>query len=177
MRPNRVYLIHPGRQHHPDLSGWIVEVEQLIRTEADWDGWDLVCIQYNGRNGFEVQPLYVRVLNRPGPVVLLENVQKKPLGDLREKLGIHAVVLVGSAGDSTALWAIVNDARQRHVNGEPMLSRKFVAAVLIVRKLRSGNYWGGNAKGYLWHYDLAKGRGVPEQFSDIASEVANDLLL
>jgi hypothetical protein len=177
MRPNRVYLVHPGPQQNPDLAGWIVEVEHLIRTVTDWDDWDLECIRYNDRNGFDVQPLFVRVLNKPGPVVLLENVQQKPLADIREKLGIHAVLLVESAADPTDLWAIVDDARQRHINGEPLLARKLVAAVLIVRKLRHGNHWGGNAKGYLWHYDLAKGRGVPEQFSDIVGEVANDLLL
>ncbi len=177
MRPKRVYLLHPGPQQNPAIAGWIAEVEELIRTTTDWDEWDLHCIQYNERNGFDVQPLFVRVLNKPGPVILFEGVQRRPLADIRAKLGIHAVVLVRSPGDSTELWAIVDDARQRHINGEPLLPRKFVVAVLIVRKLRHRNYWGGNAKGYLWRYELAKGRGVDERFADIVDEVANDLLL
>jgi hypothetical protein len=177
MRPKRVYLLHPGPQQNPVIADWIAEVERAIRTEADWDEWDLTSIEYDKRNSFDVQPLFVRVLNKRGPVVLLESVQNRPLTDIREKLGIHAVVLVRSASDPTELWTIVEEARRRYDDGEPLLPRKFVAAVLIVRKLRHGHYWGGNAKGYLWHHDLAKGRGVDERFADIVDEVANDLLL
>lgn len=53
----------------------------------------------------------------------------------------------------------------------------FVAAVLIVRKLEAGHYWGGNAKGYMYADVLAKGRGVPDQFADIVAHVAHVLLL
>ncbi len=79
-------------------------------------------------------------------------------------------------GDSTDLLGVVVEARRRFDSGEPFRPRKFVVAVLIVRKLRKGNYWAGKEKGYLWHDDLAKGRGVDERYAEIAHVVANDLL-
>ncbi len=177
MRPNRVYLLHPGPQSHPAIAGWIIEVEQFLRADPSWNEWDIDCVPYNERNGFDVQPLFARVLRNPGPVLLLENVQSKPLGDLREKLRAHTIVLLKSPGDSTDLWEAVSEARRRHEALEPLWSRKLVVAILIVRKLRNLRRWGGNAKGYLWGYDLAKGRGLDEKFIDVASEVANTLFL
>lgn len=76
------------------MGGWIDEVLALLRAEPDWDEWDLISIPYNGKNGFDVQPLFVRTLNKPGPIVVLEKVQSGPLANLREKLG-------GSSRDST----------------------------------------------------------------------------
>lgn len=177
MRPNRVYLLHPRDEYLAAATGWIAEVERLLRAEPSWDDWDLQCIPYNERNGFDVQPLFVRVLHQPGPVLLLERVQGKAIGDLQEKLRTNAIVLLKSPTDPTELWDGVAEARRRHEAGEPLLPRKLVVAILIVRKLRNRNYWGGNAKGYLWHFDLANGRGVDDRFKDVAEEVANTLFL
>ena len=80
--------------------------------------------------------------------------------------------------DSTDLFAEATAARQLHLAGEPVLPRKFAVAILLLRKLRRGKYWGGNHnKNYLWVDDLAKGRGVDEQFSDVVAEVANLMYL
>lgn len=177
MSSNRVYLLHPSSKQIPEITDWISEVKQVICTEADWVDWDLYCIEYNSQNGFDVQPLFVRVKNKPGPIVLFDCVKKSSLAEIREKLGIYAVVLVRSMSDPTELWSTLDEARRRHIDGEPLLPRKFVVSVLIVRKLRNGHYWGGNAKGYLWHFDIAKGRGVDVKFADITDEVVNDLLL
>lgn len=177
MLPNRVYLLHPSPQYLPDVAGWIEEVQALLPDLSEWAGWELHCSPYNDKNGFEVAPLHVRVLNKRGPIVFLEKVQSKLLANIRQKLGTEAVILIETVSDSTGLWSVVDEARRRHEAGEPLLARKLVVAVLIVRKLRRGNFWSGNAKGYLWHYDLAKGRGVDERFADIVEEVANDLLL
>lgn len=118
----------------------------------------------------------MRVLNKPGPVVLLEKVQRRALEDLRQRLRTRAVILVPMVTEAEGLWETLEDARERFQSGEPFLPRKFIVAVLIVRKLRKGNYWGGKEKGYLWHDDLAKGRGLDERYADIAHVVANDLL-
>jgi hypothetical protein len=177
MSANRVYLLHPGLLYLPGIVSWIGEVRVLLNDLPDWKGWDLLTIQYNEANSFDVQPLFVRVLNKRGPVLLLEKVQSRPLALIREKLETRAIVLVRTIADSTELWAAVEECRERHEAGEPVLPRKLAVAVLIVRKLRHGHYWAGNAKGYLWHFDLAKGRGVDERFGDIAAEVANDLFL
>ena len=48
--------------------------------------------------------------------------------------------------------------------------------ILIVRKLHSGKYWGGNHnKGFLKSDDIANGRGVSPDFKDITTAVANFL--
>ena len=39
---------------------------------------------------------------------------------------------VRSPGDPAELWELVDNARQRHLDGHPLLSRKFIVAVLIV---------------------------------------------
>jgi hypothetical protein len=85
-------------------------------------------------------------------------------------------VLRRRIGDFTELLELVEETRRRHQNDEPLLPRKFVVAVLICRKLRKGHYWAGNDKGYFWSYDLAKGRGVDDRFSDVVPEVASLLL-
>lgn len=176
MRPNKVYLLHPAQKYLPGIEAWISEVESFLRDDPSWDEWELLAYPYNNQNSFDVQPMFVRVLNKPGPVILVESVQAKARGDLGEKLRTHAIVILRTVTDSTDLRAIVAEARRRHELGEPLLPRKLVVAVLIVRKLRKLNHWGGNAKGYLWHYDLAKGRGVDDRFADVVHEVANDLL-
>lgn len=177
MRPYRVYLLHPTSVYLPEINAWVHEVESLLRDDPSWAEWDLLAYPYNNQNSFDIQPMFVRVLNKPGPVILLENVQAKALGDLREKLRTHVVVILRTVTDSTDLWDVVAEARRRHEKGEPILPRKLVVAVLIVRKLRKLSRWAGNAKGYLWHFDLAKGRGVDERFADVVHEVTNDLLL
>ncbi|MBA4068043.1 MAG: hypothetical protein C0501_30935 [Isosphaera sp.] len=176
MRAHRVYLLHPLETYLPGAAAWAAEVEALLRADEGWGEWDLVVTPYDDQNSFAVQPLFVRVLNKPGPVVLVEGVQRKALENLRGRLRTRAVVMVPAVGDSTDLWGAVAEARRRFESGEPFLPRKLVVAVMIVRKLRKGNYWAGKEKGYLWQDDLAKGRGVDERYADIAHVVANDLL-
>jgi hypothetical protein len=184
MRPYRVYLFHPTTVYLPGITDWVREIESRLRGESSWDKWDLLPFPYNTRNSFDIQPLFVRVLNKPGPVVLLKKVhankespRAKAVNDLRVKLWAHSIVILREVGNSTDLWKSVEEARRLHEAGEPLLPRKFVVAVLIVRKLRKQNKWGGKDKGYLWHYDLARGRGVDDRFADIVHEVANDLCL
>lgn len=112
-----------------------------------------------------------------GPVVVVEPVQTPCRELLRTRLRARTIVVTGCIGDSTDLLDLVQTAQTRFDSGEPYLPRKYVAAVLIVRKLESGHYWGGKNKGYMYASDLPKGRGVPDEFASISAEVANDLLL
>lgn len=176
MRNNRVYLLHPVEKYLPGVAEWIAAAEAFIREDPLWDDWDLHFTPYDDQNSFPVQPLHARVLNNLGPVVLLEKVQGKALNDLRERLRSRAVIVVATVTDDGGIYDQLVVARERFERKEPFLPRKFVVAVLIVRKLRKGNYWAGKEKGYLWHDDLAKGRGVDERYADIAHIVANDLL-
>ncbi len=177
MADHRIYLLHPREMYLPGSAAWAIQVETILSQDPAWGNWDFLATTYDERNGFPVQPLFVRVLNKPGPVVLVESVQRKPLEELRTRLRARSVVMTEFVGDAADLLSAVLEARRRFDTGEPFLPRKFVVAVLIVRKLRKGNYWGGKEKGYLWYDDLAKGRGVDERYADIVHEVANDLCL
>ncbi len=106
----------------------------------------------------------------------MEKVQGKALGLLRDRLRTRAVILIDAVSDAGGVCDKIVEARQRFERREPFLPRKFVVAILIVRKLRKGNYWAGKEKGYLWHDELAKGRGVDERYVEIVHTVANDLL-
>jgi hypothetical protein len=160
MRAYRIYLLHPLEMYLPGAAAWAVEVEveALFRDNQSWNDWDLIVTPYDEQNSFAVQPLFVRVLNKPGPVVLMESVQRKALENLRGRLRTRAVVMVPLVADAADLWTVLEEARGRFESGEPFLPREFVVAILIVRKLRKGNYWAGKEKGYLWQDDLAKGR-------------------
>jgi hypothetical protein len=176
MRIYRIYLFHPREKYLPGVAGWVSDVEMILRADNSWDNWDLIIDLYDDQNTFAVQPLFVKVLNKPGPVILLEKVQRKAFEELRKRLRTRAVILVPMVTEAEGLWEVLAEARTRFESGEPFLPRKFIIAVLIVRKLRKGNYWAGKEKGYLWYDDLAKGRGVDERYADIAQVVANDLL-
>lgn len=158
------------------MATWITDVEQVLRADADWNDWDFLTFPYDARNSFSAQAWHQRVTHKPGPVILLENVQAAARIDLQRRLRSRVVVVCEAVADSTELWNVVVEARRRHLAGEPFLPRKFVVAVLLVRKLRHNNRWSGNSKGFMWVYDLAKGRGVDEKYKDIVEEVAEDLV-
>jgi len=172
----RIYLLHPPEQNHPGMAMWVDDVRGLLQNEESWHDWELLATPYDEQNNFPALPLFGRVLNKPGPVVLIQPVQRKPLEILRNRLHTRSIVLVSTVSDSTDLWQELEQARRRFESGEPYLPRKYIVAVLLVRKLRKGNYWAGKDKGYLWGGDLAKGRGVDERYADVIHEVANDLL-
>lgn len=176
MRQNRIYLLHPNEQILPGVTGWVSGAEEFIRSEDEWELWDIHTECYDSRNSFLVQPLHARIMSRLGPIVLLRPVHRKAAEELRRRVGGRAIVIEDSAVDSDTIFQHFTEARRRFENSEPFLPRKYVAAVLLVRKLRKGNYWSGKEKGYLWGDDLAKGRGVDERYADIIIEVANDLI-
>lgn len=85
------------------------------------------------------------------------------------------MVLVELANCSADVLNQLQHARSQHLAGEPMLPRKLVIALLLIAKLERHQMWGGKNKGYMWFSDLAKGRGVAEEFADQLPAVINDL--
>jgi hypothetical protein len=135
-------------------------------------------VAYDDKNNFSARDLHIRVVSNLGPVVIAGAVQTPAREHLRERLQNRSVVVVADDVSSPAdLWAALEDARRLFDSGEPHLPRKFVAAILLLRKLIRGDYWGGGAKNkaFAWLDNLAKGRGVDDQFADIIEEVVNDL--
>lgn len=176
--PDHLHIVRPLPLYLPVIDTWVAEVEAVIGVDAAWGGWSLHWILMDRENGFKATDVLARILQNPGPVVIFDSAQRKPLEILRSRLLRRSVVCVVCPSDSTELWASMCDIKGRHESGEPLLPRKLVAAVLLVRKLYRGKYWGGTRnKNFMWTSDLAKGRGVPEEFQDIIQEVANDLFL
>ncbi len=128
------------------------------------------------RNDFRVDELIRLVERQRGPVLVFDCANSRTMAICRQKLLRRSTVVSRFPQDETDLWATLCHAREQHLRGEPQLPRKLVAAVLIVRKLMAGDYWGGeNHKNFLYSDELAKGRGVDETFRDIAPEVASIL--
>lgn len=161
----------------PGVTDWVAEAVDLLRHDSVLSDWEIRRTTYDDQNSFSVLDLVSQVCWRCGPVVLVEKVQTKPTEILRSRLRFRSIVLIVNAADSTDIWNGLCDARKRFESGEPFLPRKLVLAILIVRKLIQGHYWGGKDKGYMYLADLPKGRGVSEEFADITAEVANMLLL
>ncbi len=154
------------------------DVVSVFLSDPDFDGWSVHWIEMDAANGFKALDVLARVTQQPGPVIVFDCAQTKPLEILRSLLLTRSIICVVSPADSTELWASIADAKTKHESGEPFLPRKLIAAVLLVRKLYRGKYWGGTRnKNFLWIADLAKGRGVSEDFQDIIADVANILFL
>jgi hypothetical protein len=175
MALHRVYLRHPPESLLPGIAGWVAEVRAILATETEWAEWEIESGEYDAQCAFRIQSVADKVRDVRGPVLLIEPVQTPAREQLRERLRTVAPMLVEAAGCAEDLWRHLVEAQRRHLAFRPMLPRRFVAAVLIVRKLERWHYWGGKDKGYLYADELAKGRGVDDAFADIAADVANDL--
>lgn len=171
------YFLHPSEKYQPGITQAVNDLRMLLAEDSQWAEWELISFSYNDQNSFHVQPLYVRIRNKRGPIVLIAGVKKGALADLREKVGTLAVIDVVSETDPFTLMDHLTRVRALHEAGQPLISRKKAVAILLVRKMRRYHYWAGKDKGYIWHTDLAKGRGVDERYSDIIQEIANDLEL
>ena len=170
MRPTPIYLLYPLA-----FAEWIQEVDGATCEDRNRDAWEIVPIPYDSQNGFDIRSVVVRVCNSKGPIVLIEPVRRDCREHLRERLRSYTVVKVCHATDATDIYEAITVARQEFDDGEPLLPRKFVVCVLVLRKLIHGNYWTGRDKGYLWARDVPKGRGIPEDLAFLVPEVVSDL--
>lgn len=175
MSRNRIYLGHPNERLHPAMPGWVATVRDLIDNNHAWNGWDLRTWEYDMHSALSVSDLTAAIRSVVGPCVLLRNVQQKVANGLRDRLHDHTVVLLGDAASSGDIQRLLQEARNLHMVGEPMLPRKQIIALLLIAKLRDQNMWGGRNKGYMWKSVLAKGRGLDEEFADQLPAVINDL--
>ena len=174
MASYRAYIRHPPESVLPDIAGWVAEVRAVLASEARSIEWDVESGEYTPGGVFSVQSLADKVRNVPGPVLLIEPVQTPAREQLRERLRSLVPVLVEVVECSEDLRRHLDEAQRRHLAFRPMLPRRFVVAVLIVRKLECDDYWADNANGYMCVDELVKGRGVE---NDTAADVANDLLI
>jgi len=173
------YVLHPQERFLPGINAWTHDLRSLLAADSEWANCRLIAIPHDDTNGFSANDLFSRIAGALGPVIIVEQVQTAPRENLRRLLRSRTIVSVADCIQGPEdLWQELETARKRFQSGEPFLPRKFVVAVLILRKLIHGDYWGGGAKykAYAYVDNLAKGRGVDDQFSDVTSEVANDLI-
>src|SRR5437879_2298609 len=101
MAAQRFYLLHPLEKYLPGAASWVDEVQTILSEDPAWNEWDFFVTTYDDQNSFHVQPLFVRVLTKHGPVVLVERVQRKALEELRSRLRTRAIIMIEAVGDST----------------------------------------------------------------------------
>lgn len=175
MSGRRIYLGYPNARHSPTMQGWVKEALQAIETDPAWAGWTVVRKEYDKNCSLPINDVSAAIRSAVGPCVLLRPVQQRVFAELRERLEGVTVVLVELANSSADVLNQLQQARDQHLAGEPRLPRKLVIALLLVAKLERHQMWGGKNKGYMWFSDLAKGRGVAEEFGDQLPAVINDL--
>lgn len=139
-----------------------------------WSACNVIAHEYNGRCGFSAL-LGDEILRDPGPVLMIKPVQVPARVKLEQQLRGRCVVYCTAVSSISELLDAFDVLRSQHELGEPRLPRKLVVAILIVKKLMVQQMWGGKDKGYMWSRVLPKGRGIPEEFSDVVHEVANYL--
>lgn len=171
-----VYLLHPLPSSVTPFDQWVTEVKELIASDPDWQDWKIIPQPYGPQHDFSPVKLYARVKQRSGPIVLLEPVAVASQGRLREKLRPNAAVHVTSVNDSADLLEAILYAREIFESDEPVLPLRYVVAMLIIKKLHRKGCWGGDAKGYLWSYDIPRGGFSNElRESKAILEVVDDL--
>lgn len=127
-------------------------------------------------NSFRVTDVLSRVGAELGPVLVFAVAQSVPRQETLQRLARRTVAKATAPEDSTRLWTDLCEIRDLFAAGEPLLPRRLVAAMLIVRKFHRHKYWGGgHEKNFLWADEIANGRGVPPVFKDIARDIANFL--
>ena len=176
MAGHPIYLCYPNETLNPMASGWVAEVCVVMEDDDDWRDWEIVAWEYNMSCSVRINDVSSVIISAPGPCILLQDVQQRVVNGLREKLYGRAVVMVGAANDSTDVLQLITQARDLHLQGDPMLPRKLVVALLLVAKLERHQMWGGRNKGYMWASDIPKGRGIDEKYADQIPAVIHDLL-
>ena len=157
------------------MGCWLEEIRAVISSDSSWSDWSLHTREYDLSCSVSINEVASMIKGAIGPCVLLRNVQERVVVELRERLAGRAGVWVGSSQSITDIMNILQEARDQHLRGEPMLPRKLVVALLLIAKLERHNMWGGRNKGYMWASDLPKGRGLSEEFADQLPDVINDL--
>lgn len=170
-----IYLGYPNRVQHPMLHEWLPDIRGTIENDASWRDWNLKEYEYDLSCALRINDAVSAIKANSGPSVLLRPVQQRVFEDLRRKLSGRSIVLIGKADNAADILALMEESRDKHLTGEPMLPQKFIVSLLLIAKLEKHQMWGGKNKGYMWASDLAKGRGLDEMFASRVSDVILDL--
>jgi hypothetical protein len=177
MRPQPVYIFYPRERYLPNVKSWLKEAEdQFLADPSIVKNWRVVLLEHNAGNAFNIQPVVVRIQNALGPALIVPPVHGRSVQLLREQLhGLCPVLVLEHISDSTDIWDGLLRATNLFAVGEPMLPRKFVVALLLMRKLDNEGAWAGKEKGYEYFDNLANGRGVDIKHRGIMPVIVNYL--
>jgi hypothetical protein len=143
---------------------------------SEWHGWQLRKKEADIHNAFDARDIFSVVKETQGAVLILGGLKSSSIAPLQERLAQrYIVVQLPNPAESTEIYDAICRALSRHRDGDPHVPTRLAVALMLVRKLKRGNYWGGDAKAkaYLSVDELAKGRGVDEHYRSDATEVAN----
>lgn len=168
-----IYVGYPALQYNNSPASLLGLCQQ--QPEA-YGHWTLRLCPYLPDTSLIARDFCSKVLQAPGPVVLLRQVKTSTIVEIRRRLGARVPVMVGDVAAIEDLLAILNQAVQQFEGGEPLLALDLVVAFLMIRKLDQEHMWTGNAKGYLWAGDIPKGRGLDTKYEPRVGNVLNILL-
>lgn len=172
-----LYVVSRCLEFEPYLD-WVQDAWSVIESDhPEHNDWNLgPILRGDARNSFDWREKYAVIAQSLGPVLFVGGLDAKAIQALEIKLDSRVFTRRCPAPtDSADIYESMLEALARHKSGEPEVPRKFVAALLLVRKLERRRYWGGNAKNFLTVNDLAKGRGLDEAYGDVAHGIADYL--
>lgn len=167
-----VYLILPNPAQNPHITVWVDELSALLKEEPEWATWKVHQLACDTKAHIPLNPLRARIHLLPGPIAAVEPISNKTWGDITRTLPT-VVALCRKVTCTEDIWGLLNEARQRHGNNEPMLPLPRVAAVRIIRDLSESNAWGGISKSYRWWFHTRNDIGP--QFTPVADNVIKAL--
>ena len=145
----------PQKKNHPYIDEWIEDAWGKI-TQIN-SGWKLRKFKYDEKNNFVPHDQFTAIKSLPGPVLLIEKVQRKSAKILADKINNKFPIDIVDIRSEDQLEKIMLQSIEQYKNYDPFLPRKYVVALLVINKLVQLNMWGGKNKGayiskYKWQY-------------------------
>jgi hypothetical protein len=173
-----LHILHPQEQRRPGITSWIAQAQDMLRSDAAWDGCRFRRVEYDDQASFDVPTQSDLVLRNLGPVILIQKVQQRARERFERLVQRRASVYCITPTCPEDLWQAFEDARTAYEDGEPRIPLRELIAYLILRKLEKLDRWGGTAtnKAFLWSENLPKG-GFPKDLVEprVVLDVAREL--
>lgn len=173
-----LHIFCPREERLPGIGQWRADLAALFKGDVTWNNCVVRVVEYDAQAAFDVPTESDFIRRNPGPIILLQKVQKRYRERLDAFVGRTVSVHVTEVTCVEDLWQICDIARLQYEGGEPKVPLREALAYLIVRKLERLGKWGGTSlnKNFLRSPDLPKGGFpkdilVPSEILDIAEQL------